>query len=274
MQIHNLNGVITPELPDCLREMERGVAFGDGIFETMRISNGAICWWELHWKRLYRGMEFLGFDIPKTWNARFFQKQINLMATPQARVRLTVLRGPGGKYLPENNTPVFWITASPLDAPAYPTNQPINVGFCSRVQVHADGLSAFKTANALRYTLAAMEAAENGWDDGLLLNTKNRVAEATSSNLFILKGRTLCTPPIVEGCVAGVMRHIIMHLASENGYAIKEIPLTFAAVLQAKSAFLTNAIRGITPIGQLGSAQYDTSYPQKIHDLLNKTVNT
>ncbi len=191
----------------------------------------------------------MGFEIPTNWSAAFFQEEINRVAPANARVRLTVWRSPGGRYAPEHNDVCFLITAEAIDTESiiWPL-APYNVGLSEHVRIPVDAYSNYKTLNAARYVAAAREAAANGWDDALVLNSSDRICEATSSNVFWWSGGHLFTVPLNDGCVAGVMRAVVLENSRALGYTVHENSTTFAALQQAEEIFLTNAVRGIIPV--------------------------
>lgn len=248
----NLNGRVYPRLPAGLAQAQRAVFYGDVLFETIRMFDGRLPWLHRHWMRLSAGLLQLGFVVPEAWSAAFFEAEIRKIAPPNARIRLTVWRAPGGLYAPSDNTAQFLITAQALDTPHFVwPDVGTALGLCPTVRLPVDEFSNLKTLNAPRYVAAARWAQQQGWDDAVLLNTRERVCEASSSNVFWWEGHQLCTVPLSEGCVAGIARAVLLDFASEQGLAVQEKPATFAALGQADEVFLTNAIRGLVPVRQL-----------------------
>lgn len=245
----NLNGQPLDALPDLLEQTRRALYYGDAIFETLRVFDGRIPLLERHWARLSAGMKAVGLAAPPDWSADFFQKQIQRVAPPNARVRLTVWRSPGGRYAPQNDTPQFLIAAEALDSPRWewPTAA-LHLGVCTTVRLPVDVFSNYKTLNAPRYVAAAREAQASGWDDALLLNAFERVCEATASNVFWWADGRLFTVPLSEGCVAGVMRATVLEVAHQAGIAVWEKTATPEILHEADEIFLTNAVRGIMPV--------------------------
>jgi branched-chain amino acid aminotransferase len=235
--------------PDDLKSLQRAVYYADALFETIRVSGGRLCWWPYHWERLTAGLLALGYELPAPWTADFFEREILKIAPSDARVRLTVWRSPGGLYYPDCNTPLYVIEAKPL--PQLVALPPPRLTICTSVRLPMDAFSNFKTLNAARYVAAAREARTRGYDDGLLLNSAGRVCEATSSNLMWWQGDTLCTPALSEGCVAGVMRRVVLEKARATGIPVLETTCTPEQLAAAEAMFLTNAIRGMVPVGAL-----------------------
>jgi branched-chain amino acid aminotransferase len=130
-------------------------------------------------------------------------------------------------------------------------------------------LSNIKSGNALIYVMAAKFAADNNLNDVLILNEHGRIAEATSSNLFIIKKDTAYTPPLNEGPVAGVMRALLLAKATKLGIKVKEMPLEIKDLFEADECFLTNVIGGITSVHKFRNKVFKTT----VTAILQKAYN-
>ncbi|MCS7036065.1 MAG: aminotransferase class IV [Saprospiraceae bacterium] len=245
----NWNGNLLEHLPEAWAQAQRALLYGDALFETVRAFDGRLPLLERHWERLRNGLIQSGFALPPAWDAFFFEKNIRCVAPPNARIRLTVWRSAGGYYRPTDNRPQFLITAEALESAAL--EWPVvgrTLGVCASVRLPVDAYSNLKTFNSARYVAAAREAQARGWDDALVLNAFERVCEATASNVFWWEGDVLCTVPLGEGCVAGVMRAFVLETAAGAGLAISEKAVPPEALEAAEEIFLTNAVRGIQPV--------------------------
>lgn len=253
----NLNGFIFNDLPPELEQAQRALYYGDGLFETLRAeANGSLPHLRQHVARLLSGLNLLEFVAPPHWSEAFFEAEIGRTLPAQSatahRVRVTVWRSPGGLYLPLHHEPQFLISVAPITH-LNPSETGLRVGFCQSVRLPVDAFSNLKTLNAPRYVAAAREARRSGWDDALLLNQFDRVCEATSSNFFwqTADGH-LYTPPLTEGCVAGTTRERVLELAQKQGISVSERAISPQnLLLEVESAFFTNAIRGVVPVGEL-----------------------
>jgi branched-subunit amino acid aminotransferase/4-amino-4-deoxychorismate lyase len=249
----NWNSEIVAAPPPELALAQRACWYADGLFETLRMSDSALPWLEWHWRRLQAGLQALEFEIPAHWDASFWAAEIRKIASGHARIRLQVWRAPGGLYLPAQAAPVFSITAEPLAEAWFTWREPgVRLGLASSCRICADAYSGFKSLNTARYVAASLEARRKGWDDAVVLNAFDRVAETCTANIFWLENGTLCTTPCSEACVAGVTRERLICHAGEIGLAVQEKTVTFAALQAAEAVFLTNAIQGITPVAVLG----------------------
>jgi branched-chain amino acid aminotransferase len=264
------NGIPLTQVPSDLQVVHRAISYGDGLFETIRVHHGQAPLLHLHIERLMRGLTQMGFDLPSTWGVDFFDVEMSKLAPLHARVRITVWRSAGGLYLPENNQPQWLITAKDLIHPIWQwTNYPNKVGISAQVRLSMDSVSHLKAFNTPRYVIASIEAKKNDWDDIIILNSADRPCESASCNLFWWKDDICYTPPVSEGCVAGVMRHWLIKQQQQNSSwpTIIEQPATIEILHEADEVFLTNSIRGIVPVYEFDGHQKKTSQTRQLFDL-------
>lgn len=242
-----LNGELTDASSLLFEASNRAFRYGDGLFETLKITNNSIHFFDDHFERLELGMKALKLHFSVDLNREKLRHSIlNLLSKnnlQSARVRLTVYRNGKGFYLPDNNFASWHISCSPL----INTNSPegLRLGIFEEVQKAPGRYSNLKTLNALPYILASIHASEKGYDDVLILNTSHLVIETATSNFFLISGNTVYTPPLSDGSLDGVMRKNIIRKAHENGVEIIEKSLDVSDVLEADELFLTNVIRGV-----------------------------
>jgi branched-chain amino acid aminotransferase len=242
----NFNGKVLSTHPEMLDHSWRGLCYGDGLFETIRMFNGHLPFMPLHWERLLTGLNTLGFEVPEHWSPEFFTREITATVNGNARIRITVYRSAGGFFAPTDNTPNFLITAVPLDSGVFKWQDTgLNVRQCERVKLPVDTLSGIKTLGATRYVAAALEARAKGADDVIVLNERGLVCEASSSNILWVKGDTVYAPLPSDGQVTGTFQKILSGVLRDNGVSVVEKPTTFAQLLEADEVMLTNAIQGI-----------------------------
>jgi len=238
----------------------RGIYYGDGLFESIRIHGGRINFWSYHRERLLRGMEYLGMSFPEDWSGDRLPEVILKTAGdwPEARVRLTVVRSPGGLYTPESDEVHFLAEATPLQDDLYQLNETgWAIGnYPEHVPLAGSTLSNLKTCNALPYILAARFRKKEGLDEVLLTNQNGRVVEGTAWNLFCRKAKKLYTPPLSEGPLDGVMRRVVMDVAPGLGWEVQEQALTPAFLVEAESIYLSNAVKGVQWVEWLDGQRY------------------
>lgn len=229
----NHNGcLLSPVVPD--PEHNRG------LLETMLVCRGEIRLETMHWQRLYSGMQQLSIAIPAGFTPAYLKNEILKSIPVRHAARNLVVRL---LVYTRHTAPSFLIRIRPAPLPAAPEQQLI-CGIVPDLCKDINRYARIKSSNRSLYEAAAHTAQEQGWDDALLLNRYGRIAESTIANIFIVRKGVWYTPPLSEGCVAGVMRR---HLLSQrNRYTlIKEIPLSPEALITADMVLLVNSIRGI-----------------------------
>jgi len=269
------NGRAFPADQPLLTGENRAAAYGDGLFETLRVVQGRIPLWPAHWQRLNLGMQFLQLEEPPHWTSERIQREIlDSCAHPNARVRLSVLRRPGGHYWPESNLCDLMIQIQAMTDPRFhhhPTGLDIGLYEGERIPLQSR-LANLKTCNALPYVLAGLFGRENDWDEVLVLNTAGRIAEASYHNVFALIEGELITPPLSESPTAGVMRKTILRLASAWDRPVRESPLKVEAIRSADEIWLTNAVRGIQWVRQFEGQTYTGELARQMTDRLNELL--
>ena len=269
----NFNGVLQPAGHPLLTADNRGFRYGDGLFETMFVHNGQIRLMDHHFQRLLTGMKMLYFDAPPGFSA-LLQKQIpdlciaNAIEGP-ARVRLTLFRGDSSLFGPIDRSFQYIIQCWPIDTTE---TDGLNIGIFPNGRKSCDPLSNLKSNNYLVYTLAIHYAKEQRLDDCLVLNTADRVADSTISNLFYIKQREFYTPPLSEGGVAGVMRRFLLEALSQAGYKVHEQQTSIDDLLSADELFLTNALKGIRTVRCLQHRNYEDNWGRTVYEELLKML--
>ncbi|MAT52353.1 MAG: aminodeoxychorismate lyase [Porticoccaceae bacterium] len=223
---------------------DRGLAYGHGLFETMRLSGGSLPLWSLHRERLARGLELLG--IPLAVETIDVQLRSCLARLPgDGVIKLIVTGGVGARgYAPLGDTPgstiIQWMPV-PLSMPSvalYP---------CRYRLPDNPVLAGVKHLNRLDQVLAAAEV-PSGFQ-GLVMDSRDNVVEAVSHNLFCRIDGQWYTPVLNNCGVAGVMRHYLMsEVFPDLGMSVREVALSVDELASAQEAFLSNAVHGIVPV--------------------------
>lgn len=255
----------------------RGLRYGDGVFETMKMKSGQLVLEDEHFARLWKGMQVLQFAIPKHFDPDKLQEEILSLAKKNqhqlnARIRITIFRGDGGLYDAFDNTPHYIIQTWLLpEHNGELNNNGLDMGIYTAVKKSCDILSNLKTNNYLPYVMAALEAKKQKWNDAIVLNTSGRVCDATIANIFLIKDEVIYTPALSEGCVAGVMRKHLLQQLTAAGFTCAEKEITVDELLNADEVFLTNAIYNMRWVKSINNKKYTNSSIQKIYVAIAST---
>lgn len=201
------NGSFQPEDAPVIGPANRGLRYGDGLFETLKFINGELQLADAHFARLLRGMQVLGFRIPAHWSSEKVGEQCRALALKNghaagARVRINVIRGDGGLYDPVSHLPLILIQTWPLPSGAGTWNtNGLVLGICEGVRKSADVLANLKHNNYLGYVLAARQATDQKWNDALVMNTDGGICDTTIANLFAVRGQQIFTPRFPRGAL-------------------------------------------------------------------------
>lgn len=251
----NINGNLVSDDQAVINYDNRGTYYGDGIFETMRVLDGTPIFFEAHYFRLMSGMRILRMDIPDTFTPEYIESIIkellinNELDQNHARVRLTVWRNNGGFYTPQDNTISYSISASKLEGAFELKNEPRVADLFKDHYVQSGLLSTIKSSQKIVNVLAGRFALENDFQEMFLLNEKKMITEGISGNLFIRTGEIVKTPPVLDGCLNGIMREqVIQQLKRMLNYTIVEETITPFELQRADEIFTTNVIKGITSV--------------------------
>jgi aminodeoxychorismate lyase len=246
-----LNGRLIPEAQAVVPISDRGLLYGDGLFEVIRVTNGHPLWWRRHLDRLQQGAAFLKLPVP--WSPEtlygFAEKLIERNTMPESVLRITLTRGSGSRgYSPKGATnPTLAMTLHPVP-PRLTSIRLITSTF--RVPV-SDSLSPFKTANKLVQVLARAEAEEHGADEALLLNADGNLAEAAAGNIFWIENGEIRTTPLSAGALPGIARSVVLDLCAKRNVRASERHIRTEQLFQADGVFLTNTGMGIMPASEL-----------------------
>jgi branched-chain amino acid aminotransferase len=277
MTIFIHNGIRINEKEPFLVPESRGYRYGDGFFESMKYSNGRLLHSDLHFIRIRKSAMLLKINLPENFNQESLEKQIDEAAKTDdivnARIRCTIFRESAGLYTPIHSDASVLIEIQKIDTPGYEWNeQGLKLGAFNELTKNSNFTSTIKTNSALTYVMAGIYAKENGYDDCILYNDYGRVAETVASNIFIVSGEFINTPPLSEYCVDGVMRRVVMQLAQAYGYTIQEQPISAISMHAADEIFLTSATRGIRWVEFFEGKRFRNTAAKVIHNLLNKVI--
>jgi branched-chain amino acid aminotransferase len=245
--------------------LDRGFTLADGLFETMRAYHGTVFRLDAHLRRLAAGAAILGIPVPADvpHMVAAAAGAVRDLGWADAALRLTMTRGVGPRGLapPVGVDPTAVLTASAL-----PPREPLparSVRVCTATARRNEfaATAGVKTLAYVESVVALAHAHTAGDDDAIFLDTAGHVCEATSSNVFVVAGATLRTPPRECGVLPGITRAVVLELAGAMGLAAREDVIAPHDLAGADEAFLTSSIRELAPIAGVDGAQLPNGAP-------------
>lgn len=251
--------LVNGELIAVASVFDRGLNYGDGVFETILFCNSKLTLWSLHLERLCLGLARLNIVLePSVIEAHKDKLLAQVLADgldTTGLLKIIVTRGVGGRgYAPSDSVPTVILTwfAKPLHS-MQSAEYGVNASICTTMLSRNPQLAGIKHLNRLEQVLAAQELQTASVDEGLLLDTENNVIEAISKNLFLIKNNTLYTPLLTYSGVKGVMReHIINTIAPALNIALIEQDIAASQLAEFDEAFVCNSVQGLWPLKSIG----------------------
>jgi branched-chain amino acid aminotransferase len=246
---------------------DHGLLYGDGIFEGIRAYNGRVFKLKEHIDRLYCSAKSILLDIPIS-HAEVAQAVVQTCRDNQVRdgyIRLVVTRGVGSLGLNPRGCkrPSIIIIAGKIQL--YPPElyqKGMDIITVPTVRnLHSALNPAIKSLNYLNNILAKIEANNAGCEEAVMLNSEGFVAECTGDNLFIIKDRSLLTPPLSAGALYGITRRVVMDIAADGGLKVSETTLTRYDLFNADECFLTGTGAEIVPVVRIDGRQIGDGKP-------------
>ena len=273
----NFNGEIVEDVEALLGVDNRGLAYGDAVFETLRVSAGKIFFWEDHYFRLMASMRILRMEIPMNFTLEFLETEVKrtIKSTSEIqnaiRVKILVWRKAGGTYKPHTNGIDYLIRYEELDEPFYTLKDTFyEVELFKDHYVSSGLLGTIKTNNRIINVLGSIFAEENDYSNCLLLNEQKQVVEALNGNLFLVQGTTIKTPPIADGCLNGILRKQLIEICKQlPEYNLIEKSVSPFELQKSDELFITNVISGIQPISKYRKKEYGMEIAKDLLAKLN-----
>lgn len=236
---------------------DRGLQYGDGVFETMSVRDGQVPLWNRHLARLLEGCARLKIESPPA----DLEDEITQAARGVTRgvLKLIVTRGVGGRgYRPAVATPATRILSlhSPPEHPRAHWSEGVRVRVCATRLGINPVLAGVKHLNRLEQVLARSEWEDVGTAEGLMLDVRGNVIEGTMTNLFFIEGGALVTPDLSGAGVAGIMRGLLLERALDWGLQTRVEQVSPARLVQAEEMFLCNGVIGVWPVRDVEGRHY------------------
>ncbi len=249
-----IDGKIVNESEARVPVTDHGLLYGDGLFEGMRVIAGRVFRIEQHLSRLEVGARILALELPYPMPQirSIVEDTVRAFGEKEAYVRLLVTRGTGPLGVDPTTCPrsnlVCIVNTIKLFTEEQ-REQGLDMITSSLRRPGPDTLDVrVKSLNYLNSVLAKLEARQRGADEALLLNERGHISEAAVANVFVLRGKTLLTPPASDGCLEGINRRAVMELAKAQGYSVEERSIGRADVFAADEVFLTGSGAGVVAV--------------------------
>lgn len=239
---------------------DRGLAYGDGLFETIAVARGRPLLWADHLQRLGNGCQRLGLPAPDP-ERLLDESRREIGRHPQGVLKITLTRGSGprGYRPPAQPAPTLIVEFTPRDQALHHSPQPVQVRMCSARLGWNPLLAGLKHLNRLEQVMARRE-----WDDpnifeGLMLDQAGDLIEGTMSNLFLWRNTELLTPDLRHCGVAGVARQRVLRLAEAMGISVAIRRISPRMLLKADGLLLTNSLMGYRLVSRVDDHEIPTN---------------
>jgi len=276
-----LNGKILAEEAALVPSGDRGLLLGDGLFESMRAYRGKVFRLAAHLARLRASAAFLRLSVPCADEriGESISELIRLNSCAEAYVRITLTRGASGHglRLDGQGPPTLLIHVRPFAPhPAEQYKAGAKLIISGVRQSSWNPLARHKTLSYLLYLVARQEATDAGANGAILLNEGGWVAEESVSNVFLVRGGKLVTPPVHCGLLPGITRGVVLELAAAEKLPFEERPALAGELFEGEELFLTNSLMEILPVRSVDRRQIGAAAPgpvtSRVRDLYRAAV--
>lgn len=236
---------------------DRGLDFGDGVFETLLTRHGEPLYLDLHLARMLRGCEVLGLPDCESTVRRHLQAATSAIAAcgwHWASLRITLSRGAGprGYGPPTKARPRTIISATRLDRFSPDMAAPAALHLANMRWATQPALAGLKHLNRLEQVLAAAEYGAAGLDEAVMLDQTGRVISVVAGNLFIVSNDEILTPQLENCGIDGTRRDLVMRRWAPNlGLAVRECALSIGQLEEADEVFYSNSLVGLRPVARI-----------------------
>ncbi len=254
-----IKSLINGNASDTISLYDRGLQYGDGLFETIAIEDESLLCWDEHLQRLQSGCNRLNIPIPNQ-ETLTKESQCLIRSVERGIIKIMITRGQGGRgyALPVNVESTRIISL--YSWPEYSFESPddgIKVRICNYRYAHNSVLAGIKHLNRLEQVLARSEWTDSSIAEGVVLDHEENVIEGTMSNVFYIKGKTLYTPELSACGVDGIIRRKVITLATELHLEICINKFSLKSLMDADEIFMCNSVIGVWPIKMLGKKSFE-----------------
>ena len=283
MYLVNINSHIVEEKNAKISVFDRGLLFGDSVYEVTRSYRRKIFLWPEHWRRLQFSAQQIGLKLP-TDESELLGETLRLLKKldcDNAYIRWVVTRGEGEIGLDPSLATGgnFIIFARPLEInPHWWYQQGVSLLISKIRRNHTQALDPnIKSGNYLNNLMAIKEAKERGFFDAIMLNHQGMVTEGTTFNVWTIKGRDIFTPPMQSGILRGITREKLMDIIEQTDFCLCEQFLRPEQIYQADECFITSSTKELVPVvqvddQQIGTGRVGAAY-QQLHQRFRRWQN-
>ena len=255
---------------DVISVKDRGLQYGDGVFETIAVKNGDLLLWNLHWQRLQSGCARLNIEAPIE---EMLLQEIDQLKTSSEKyvIKIIITRGAGGRgYRYSDMSANRVLMRSEWPEYQVDISSGISLFVCETTIARQPRLAGIKHLNRLENILARNEWYSEEYAEGLMLSDEGKVIEGTMSNVFFVKDEQLHTPNLSHCGVDGVVRKAILQHAGALGIKVQLGEFTLQDFLSADEIFMSNSLLGIWPVRKLKTHVLDA--PGKLTSVIRQTL--
>lgn len=228
-----------------------GLLAGWGIFTTIRVSGGVLFAFDRHWRRMKRDAELMNVPFPSDPAAmeRNLQSLVDANGKPDVTLRVCLVRNRGGMWEGPGNTRDFDLIALTADLRTW--GESVRLGVVPQGRHAGCEFAGTKILSWAQNLTWYERAHEQGFDEVVLLNEREEVAECTSANIFVVNNGVVRTPPLSSGCLPGVTRNVLLEQVRVPGITVEEHPLRLEDLERAEQVFITSTTRGLLPVSHI-----------------------
>ncbi|MEM6915520.1 MAG: branched-chain-amino-acid transaminase [Verrucomicrobiota bacterium] len=262
-----IDGDFYPEGEAKISVFDHGLLYGDGVFEGIRFYNDRVFQLDEHIERIFDSAKAIHLEIPTTPAklADMVVETIRKNELHDGYIRLLITRGVGGLGLSPYRCEKASIVCIASTISLYPKEKyekGLVLATCATRRPTHDSLSpAVKSLNYLSNVMAKVEAIQAGAEEGVMLNSEGYVAECTGDNIFIVKNGVVYTPTVASGSLYGITRLVVIELARELGFELKEVMLSRYDLYTADELFLTGTAAEVVPVAEYDQRRIGSGEP-------------
>jgi len=255
--------LINGEAKEHISVLDRGLQYGDGLFETLAVINGQVLHWSRHWQRLQKACQQLYLPMPEQ---QFFLEDIKRVTGDKSKavVKIIYTRGGAGRgYAFTAMQPTRVVMGFPW--PDYSEDNQlkgVELFLCQTRLAQQPLLAGLKHLNRLENVLARHEWSDKKYAEGLVLDTDGNVIEATMSNVFLIKNQALFTPLLSQCGVEGITRQRLIENAKQVKIPVSITKLGMDDVWAADEMFVCNSLIGIWPVKKVQQKKFELTESQ------------